>query len=105
MNAAARLGFNKMVLCLSLLLHLTPRFIRELGVYSSPVVATKSLLAGSRHSNQLARALLYAVLEQHAHALPSVRLRAWFDDMSVQIRGTWNVVNDLARASARNLTK
>jgi len=93
-KAAAEFGFPTRILALSLQFHLTPRFLRLDNCYSQPLYADKSLLAGARHSNNLARALVYHVMRQYSSRITKTQPRTWFDDIGVQTFGTRQAVHD-----------
>eukprot|EP00959_Pyramimonas_sp_CCMP1952_P221347 4627130-Pyramimonas_sp.AAC.1 len=50
--------------------------------------ASRSMLAGARHSNNLARALVCVVLRQYGSKITKTQPRTWFDDIGVQLYGS-----------------
>ena len=86
-RAALELGFPKRILAIELQIHTTARMIRQECSYSKAVVARSSCLAGTRHVNNLARAVVYGVMgelypgatpaphfPQEAHAFQDLRM-------------------------------
>ena len=79
---------------MELQLHTLARLLRQEGAYSRAIVARHSFLAGSRHVNNLARSVVYGVMEEHGYRVPPAVPRTWFDDVSVRATGSkTSVVN------------
>eukprot|EP00959_Pyramimonas_sp_CCMP1952_P171155 3576361-Pyramimonas_sp.AAC.1 len=74
--ACLDINFPKRILALELQIHCVPRILRQQGAYGLPCQADLSLLAGSRHANNLARAVVYKVLESVTAAQPRAMPRA-----------------------------
>ena len=87
-RAANKENFPTRVLAMTMQVHLTARRLRQEGAYGAPVCADRSLSAGSGHSNNLARAVVYPVLEQMCGKLPRAVPRSWFGDIRVQLIGS-----------------
>ena len=104
-NACERLDFPKRVLSLELQAHCVPRMLRQNGAYGLPCQATRSLLAGSRHANNLARAVVYKVLETVTTVAPRALPRAWFDDVSTSMYGSPQAVEENIIVSTRVLAQ
>ena len=75
-----------------MLQHSSARVFRLKGAFSHPRVADRSILAGSRHSNSIAKTVVYRALHKHASAVPAALPRAWFDDISVRVKGSRHMV-------------
>eukprot|EP00959_Pyramimonas_sp_CCMP1952_P097962 2047422-Pyramimonas_sp.AAC.1 len=79
---------------MAMLLHLTPRMLKEGSACSLPIYAQRSLLAGSRHSNKLARTLIYRVVKAMNSQVKMVQPRTWFDDIGLRAVGSCAQVED-----------
>eukprot|EP00959_Pyramimonas_sp_CCMP1952_P416744 8730940-Pyramimonas_sp.AAC.1 len=61
------------------------------------MLADRSILAGSRHSNNVAKTVVYAVLSHMmdvASALPKPMPRAWFDGICIKVVGSKEAVTE-----------
>eukprot|EP00959_Pyramimonas_sp_CCMP1952_P381574 7995466-Pyramimonas_sp.AAC.1 len=58
------------------------------NAYSMPIYAERSLLADSRHSNNLARTLIYHVVKAMNNRVKMVQPRTWFDDIGLRAVGS-----------------
>ena len=106
---ALRCGFPPRILAMSMLLHMTARMLQQEGSISLPQYAGKSSLAGSRDSNNLARTLVYYVVERTVNQIPEALPRTWLDDISLRalgsqkqvrsviVQGTIRLVEELAK--------
>ena len=59
---ALRTGFNPRALLMLMLQHSSPRLARWKGPCSLPLLADRSILAGSMHSNSIAKTVVYPIL-------------------------------------------
>eukprot|EP00959_Pyramimonas_sp_CCMP1952_P448697 9395667-Pyramimonas_sp.AAC.1 len=78
-EAGLRMDFHPRLLTMMLLQHSATRVLRWKGAFSTPTWADRSLLAGSRHSNNLAKAVVYSVIGrmlENSQALPKPLPRA-----------------------------
>eukprot|EP00959_Pyramimonas_sp_CCMP1952_P423377 8868772-Pyramimonas_sp.AAC.1 len=69
-------------------MHAVPRLLRGEGANGDPCRAVASLLAGSRHANYLARAVVYRVLSKVALQAPRANPGALCDDVSAAVYGS-----------------
>ena len=90
--AARHLWFPPRVMALEFQLHAFVRFLRQAGCYGGPIYVDRSLVAGSRHANNLARATMYQILHRMHYQVPSVMPRAWFDDVELNAKGSTGTV-------------
>ena len=93
-RAARHYKFPLRILAMSMLQHLTSRLLRQEACYSERMLAGRSLLAGSRHSNNIARALVYVTVISHLNEAPRSTPRIWFDDISLRATGSVRAVED-----------
>ena len=91
LTAALEMGFPIHILMMETLLHIGARVLKQKNTYGTILQVTKSMLAGSRIINQLARCVTHRILHKVHWAVPSSVKRAWFDDIGIQITGskTW----------------
>eukprot|EP00959_Pyramimonas_sp_CCMP1952_P293062 6129175-Pyramimonas_sp.AAC.1 len=75
-TAREHLTFPKHALALELQIHAAPRHAREAGAWGNPCQASISLFAGSRHANNLARAVAYTARSKEALQTPRANPRA-----------------------------
>ena len=86
---ALKMDFSPRILMMLMLQHLDTRFLRCKGSYSNPILSDRSILAGSRHSNNIAKTVVYAVIASMLDKTDPITApipRAWFDDISLRIR-------------------
>ena len=81
------MDFPALALLMHLQMHWAPRVIVAEGVASRIVLVARSVLAGSRSSNDVARAYLHPCLAEVHHKLPKVRLGTHADDVHMQLLG------------------
>ena len=95
---ALRLGFQPVLLALALQTYVGPRSIKG-ECYSQLIHPATSVLAGCGQANNMARALVYFVLEK-ANSSPCVQVRQFVDDMPQRAQGTrFSVARDLSRGA------
>ena len=71
-----------------LAIHMAPRILREGRDFSQPIQPGRSVLAGTRGANDLARCMIYEVLEEtHAKRGPCLQVSSWVDDVNMRARG------------------
>ena len=81
------MDFPALVLLMHLQMHWAPSVIVAEGVASKMVMVSRSVLAGSGSSNDVARAYLHQCLAEVHHRLPKVRLGSHVDDVHMQLLG------------------
>ena len=101
--ACLDIHFPKRILALELQIHCVPRILRQQRACGLACQAHLSLLAGSRHANNLARAVVYKVLESVTTMEPRAMPRAWFDDVSTSAYGSPKAVEDIIYTSTKKL--
>eukprot|EP00959_Pyramimonas_sp_CCMP1952_P302980 6339328-Pyramimonas_sp.AAC.1 len=74
--AARHLWFPPRVMALEFQLRAFAGFLRQAGCYGGPIYVDRSLVAGSRHANNLARATMYQISHRMHCQMPSVLPRA-----------------------------
>jgi hypothetical protein len=102
----AKLGFPALHLLLHLQAHCAPRYIVVDGLVGLPITPSRSVLAGSNSSGDIARGYLYAILQLVHDSFRPVELGLHVDDLNllaigrqeeviVQATGATLMVNDL----------
>ena len=88
-TAALDMQFPARPLTLMMIQHSATRGLRCQGSFSLPICSDRSILAGSRHSNNVANTVVYGVMARLTGAtdIPRSIPRAWFDDISIRIVG------------------
>ena len=86
-----------------MLIHLSPRILRgHHQCVSMPIRPQRSIVAGIRGSNDLARCVLHSILDVvHRKFFPRVVTRSWVDDVVQRASGSAShVLHHLSRAGA-----
>ena len=93
-------GFPIDLLVVDLCFHLGPRILKHNNHCSKPTVVWRSIVAGSKRSNTLARLILYPILHMLHYKFPG-RVRQYVDDISLVVRGKLakQVVNETVEIS------
>eukprot|EP00959_Pyramimonas_sp_CCMP1952_P390675 8187219-Pyramimonas_sp.AAC.1 len=96
MYATRHVWFPPRVLAPELQLHTFARFLRQASTYGQPIPPSRSLVAGPRHANDLARAIMYQVLHRMRYMVPAATPSAWFDDVELRTTGSRRRTNTTA---------
>ena len=80
-------GFSPTIMAMNLMLCLGPRTIRVREAYSRPLATTASIVAGLGEANNLARLMVYAVMEDMACRFRHTPTMQFVDDFSLHVRG------------------
>ena len=97
----AKLGFPALHLLLHLQAHWAPRFIVADGLVGLPITPSRSVLAGSNSSGDIARGYLYAILQLVHDSYRPVELGVHVDDLNLLAIGRQDDV--IAQATGATL--
>ena len=99
-DAAARLGFNLVVLRLSLASYRLARAIGVDGTFSVLLIATRGITAGSGFATLELRILLHEAIVISTRRWPLLQLYVYVDDLTIAAAGT----SELCLSTARQAT-
>ena len=93
------------MLVLLLDLYRAPRTIRADGCYSTPVIIYNSITQGCARAIDMARGMLYELLDQMHIQHPRTSIREWVDDLHQRVQGTLAFVTKELTTTANQLVQ
>ena len=100
-EAARQWGYPLQLLRLSLKSYRLARIVGVGGVYSAPLLPTRSMTAGSVFATRELRALLIGIFDQSYRMFPMIEQTLYVDDATIECIGTQQVVEQTVLGATR----
>ena len=102
-TAMERLHYNTTMLVLLMDLYTAPRTIRAGQCYTTPLHIFTSITQGCSRAIDMARGMVYSLLEDMHIQHPRINIREWVDDLHHRVQGTATFVKQELVTSAQRL--